>query len=82
METEEILSDPRVRMLLDEAARRGAAQAIDEVTLYTMGDAAKRLGVSYVTLRKRVLQGKIRTTDGRVTGVEIRRYLTESGSNV
>lgn len=72
------MEDYRLRELLTQAARMGAQQAIDEVTLYGMSDAAKRLGVSYGTLRKRVLEGKIRTTDGRVSGVEIRRYLTQA----
>jgi hypothetical protein len=79
MDIDEILRDPRVRALLEEAARRGAQAAIDNLVLYTMGDAAKRMGIAYSTLRKRVLEGKIRTTDGKVSGVEIRRYLSGSG---
>lgn len=77
----ETIDDTRLQEMLTQAAKMGAQQAIDEVTLYTMGDAAKRLGISYVTLRKRVLEGKIRTMDGRISGVEIRRYLSEPGRN-
>lgn len=81
METIELLSDPRVRALLDEAARRGAQAAIDDLVLYTMGDAAKRMGIAYSTLRKRVLEGKVRTVDGKVSGIEMRRYLSQASSD-
>lgn len=81
METIELLSDPRVRALLEEAARRGAQAAIDDLVLYTMGDAAKRIGIAYSTLRKRVLEGKVRTVDGKVSGIEMRRYLSQAGGN-
>jgi hypothetical protein len=82
MDTEEILRDPRIRALLDEAARRGAQVAIDELVLYTMGDAAKRMGIAYSTLRKRVLEGKVRIVDGKVSGIEMRRYLSQSGRDL
>lgn len=81
MDIDEILRDPRVRALLEEAARRGAQAAIDDLVLYTMGDAAKRMGIAYSTLRKRVLEGKIRTTDGKVSGIEMRRYLSQASSD-
>lgn len=34
--------------------------------------------MSYNTLKKRICEGKIRCIDGRITGAEIRRYLSLS----
>ncbi len=61
--------------LLTEAARRGAAQAIEDMVCYHYIDACERLGISYNTLQKRIREGKIRPVDGRITGAELRRYL-------
>ena len=61
--------------LLTEAARRGAAQAIEDMVCYHYADACERLGISYNTLQKRIKEGKIRPVDGRITGAELRRYL-------
>ena len=69
------LHEDQLRQLLEEAARRGAHTAFEELTLYHLKDAAARLGMSYNTLQKRILEGKIETVDGRITGAEIRRYL-------
>lgn len=65
--------------LLARAAQRGAQQAFDELVCYHYKDACKLLGISYNTLQKRILEGKLRPVDGRITGAEIRRYLGLSG---
>lgn len=64
-----------LRSMLVEAARLGANQAIEDMVCYHLKDAAERLGISYNTLQKRILEGKIKPIDGRITGAEIRRYL-------
>ncbi|MNV42128.1 hypothetical protein D3C71_1337880 [compost metagenome] len=46
---------------------------------YHLKDACTRLGISYNTLKKRILEGKIQVVDGRITGAEIRRYLAQLG---
>ncbi|WP_459614380.1 hypothetical protein [Bordetella sp. 2513F-2] len=63
--------------LLTQAAERGAALAIDALAVYHLQDAAKRLSMSYNTLKKRIAEGKIKPVDGRITGAEIRRYLMQ-----
>lgn len=72
------LHEDQLRELLEEAARRGAHTAFEELTLYHLKDACARLGISYNTLKKRICEGKIRSVDGRITGAEIRRYLSLS----
>jgi len=62
-------------VLLEQAAQRGAEIAITDMVCYHYKDACKRLGISYNTLQKRILEGKIRPVDGRITGAELRRYL-------
>lgn len=44
---------------------------------YHLKNACKQLGISYNTLQWRILEGKIRPVDGRITGAELRRYLTQ-----
>lgn len=66
--------------LLREAARQGANLAIEDMVCYHYKDACKRLGISYNTLQKRILEGKIRPVDGRITGAELRRYLQQVGN--
>jgi len=66
-----------LRKMLVEAARMGADLAIEDMVCYHLKDAAERLGISYNTLQKRIAEGKIRPVDGRITGAELRRYLTE-----
>lgn len=61
--------------MLEEAARRGAERAIEDMVCYHYQDACARLGISYNTLQKRIKEGKIRPVDGRITGAELRRYL-------
>lgn len=66
-----------LQSMLVEAARMGANHAIEGMVCYHLKDAAERLGVSYNTLQKRIAEGKLRVIDGRITGAELRRYLTE-----
>lgn len=68
-----------LQTLLAEAARLGANHAIDDMVCYHLKDACARLGISYNTLKKRILEGKIQAVDGRITGAEIRRYLAQLG---
>lgn len=70
-----------LKSMLIEAARIGANLAIEGMVCYHLKDAATRLGVSYNTLQKRIAEGKIKTVDGRITGEELRRYLTEHRRN-
>ncbi|NYT67927.1 helix-turn-helix domain-containing protein [Pusillimonas noertemannii] len=67
--------------MLIEAARIGANHAIEGMVCYHLKDAAARLGVSYNTLQKRIAEGKLRVIDGRITGEELRRYLTQHRGN-
>lgn len=70
-----------LQKMLVEAARLGANYAIEGMVCYHLKDAAERLGVSYNTLKKRIAEGKIHPVDGRITGEELRRYLTEHRRN-
>lgn len=75
------LEETHLKDMLIEAARLGANQAIDDLVTYNLRDTAERLGVSYATLQRRIAAQKIRAVDGRVTGAEIRRYLTQQRGN-
>jgi hypothetical protein len=70
-----------LKRMLVEAARMGANHAIEDMVCYHLKDACERLGISYNTLQKRILEGKIKPVDGRITGAELRRYLTQSRGN-
>ncbi|MBK1780610.1 hypothetical protein JHL22_05210 [Advenella sp. WQ 585] len=70
-----ILEKAELQEMLVQAARIGALNMFNEITLYHLKDAANLLGVSYNTLQKRIAQGKIQVIDGRITGAEISRYL-------
>lgn len=59
--------------LLIECARLGAHNAIEDFAHYCLKDACKILNISYPTLNRRILEGKI--IDGLITGREIRRYV-------
>lgn len=61
---------------LVEAARMGAENAIVALVSYNLKDAAKLIGITPKTLTKRILEGKINSVDGRVSGAEIKRYLS------
>ncbi len=76
------LEPNELKGMLIEAARIGANLAIEGMVCYHLKDAAARLGVSYNTLQKRIAEGKIKTVDGRITGQELRRYLTKQHSDV
>lgn len=71
-----------LQKMLQEAARIGgeigAKTAIDDLVCYHLKDACRQLNMSYNTLQKRISEGKITPVDGRITGGEIRRYLTKS----
>lgn len=70
-----------LKKLLVEASRMGANLAIEDMACFHYKDAAQRLGISYNTLQKRISEGKIRPVDGRITGAELRRYLTQHSRN-
>jgi len=73
------LAPGQLGVLLEQAARRGAEIAITDMVCYHYKDACQRLGISYNTLQKRIMEGKIHPVDGRITGAELRRYLIEHG---
>ena len=50
-------------------------KAISALVSYNIKDAAKQIGITPNTLTKRILEGKIKSVDGRITGAEIKRYL-------
>ncbi|MFU1927541.1 helix-turn-helix domain-containing protein [Bordetella hinzii] len=75
------LEESQLERMLEEAARRGAVIAIEDMVCYHLQDACARLGISYNTLKKRIAEGKIRPVDGRITGAELRRYLSQSCRN-
>lgn len=75
------IEDATLERLLTEAARRGAEQAINDLTCYTKQQVCELLGVSYNTLQRRIIEGKVRVVDGRIPGESLRRYLSEHGRN-
>lgn len=70
------LKQDELQAMLVEAAKLGANYAIEDMVCYHYKDACKRLGISYNTLQKRIQEGKIKPIDGRITGAELRRYLS------
>ena len=50
-------------------------KAISALVSYNIKDAAKQIGITPKTLTKRIMEGKIKSVDGRITGAEIKRYL-------
>lgn len=72
------LEESQLERMLEEAARRGAVMAIEDMVCYHLQDACARLGISYNTLQRRIKEGKLRPVDGRITGAELRRYLSQS----
>lgn len=74
--TQEItLTKSELNNLLIECARLGAHNAIEDFARYRLKDACKILNISYPTLNRRILEGKIKVIDGLITGKEIRKYL-------
>ena len=61
--------------MLIESARRGAEQAFRRFVRYNYTEAARLLSITPKTLSKRVMEGKLKATDGLITGEEIDRYL-------
>lgn len=79
MEIQAILDDPQVKAALVEAARMGAEMARTDWQTYSISDAATMMHVAPRTISRWVKDGKMRCVSGRITGREIRRYLTEHG---
>lgn len=69
------LEESSLQNMLFLAAQMGAEKAISALVSYNLKDAAKQIGVTPKTLGKRILEGKIKCVDGRITGAEIKRYL-------
>lgn len=69
------IEESMLQTMLFKAAQMGADQAISALVSYNIKDAAKQIGITPKTLTKRVLEGKIKSVDGRITGSEIKRYL-------
>ncbi|SET59984.1 hypothetical protein [Thorsellia anophelis] len=69
------LEDFELEELLAKAAEKGAKRAFETWALYNLKDACVKLGVSYPTLKRKILEGKIKTVDGKITGAEILKYL-------
>lgn len=72
------LPEPELKKMLAEAAEYGAKRFMEDLAVYNYTEAAKILGISVVTLRKRIHEGKIQQVDGRITGRAIRSYLSLS----
>lgn len=75
------LKQQDLQAMLIKAGEIASRRVIDELVTYNYQDAACKLGISYPTLQRRMREGKIRGVDGRITGAEIRRYLSQQGSN-
>ena len=75
------ITEHKLQQLLKEAARQGALQAFEDLACYHYQDACKILRISHNTLKRRIMEGKIRPVDGRITGREIRRYLAQHDSD-
>jgi hypothetical protein len=70
-----LIDEVNLKKMLIEAAQIGADTAIISLVSYNLKDAAKQIGITPKTLTKRILEGKIKSIDGRVSGLEIKRYL-------
>ena len=69
------MEETALRALLIQSAKIGAEQAFRKYARYNYQEAAKLLSVTPKTLSKRVVEGKIKSVDGLITGTEIDRYL-------
>lgn len=69
------LPESRLREMLVEAAQIGAQRAIDDMAFYQQKEVCRKLKISQNTLRKRILEGKIKTIDGSISGAELRKYM-------
>lgn len=61
-----------------EAARQGVNHATDDLVCHYFNEACEHLGTNYNTLKKRIAEGTLQSVNGRITGMEIRRYLALS----
>lgn len=75
------ISQDDLRKMLIEAGEIASRKVVDELVAYSLRDAAAQIGISYVTLQRRIANGKINCVDGRISGAEIRRYLSKQSSN-
>lgn len=69
------IEESSLQNMLFQAAQLGADKAISALVSYNIKDAAKQIGITPKTLTKRIMEGKIKSVDGRITGAEIKRYL-------
>ena len=69
------IEESSLQNMLFQAAQLGVDKAISALVSYNIKDAAKQIGITPKTLTKRIMEGKIKSVDGRITGAEIKRYL-------
>lgn len=69
------IEESSLQNMLFQAAQLGADKAISALVSYNIKDAAKQIGITPKTLTKRIMEGKIKSVDGRIAGAEIKRYL-------
>ncbi len=69
------IEESLLRDMLVESARIGAEKAFRRYVRCNYTEAARLLGITPKTLSKRVMEGKLKATDGLITGEEIDRYL-------
>lgn len=70
-----MIEESRLSELMREAAKIGAETAFKRFVRYNYTQAAKALGITPKTLSKRISEGKIKPTDGMITGEELDNYL-------
>lgn len=78
MDKQITLSAYELQNLLREAATAGAKILYEEMVVYNKREAAKLLRMSHVTLQNHIDSGRIKVSDGRITGAEINRFLKVS----
>lgn len=69
------IEESALQSLLIDAVKRGAEQAFRKYARYNYKEAAKLLNITPKTLSKRIVEGKIKSVDGLISGSEIDRYL-------
>lgn len=69
------IDEEELKKLLMKAANIGAQKAIDTLISFNLQEAAKQIGITPKTLTKRILEGKIKSVDKRISASEIQRYL-------
>ena len=74
----ESLTPATIKAIFKEAIAEYENEKLQNKT-YSINAVRKRLGCAHETLSKRVRDGTIKTTkDGRITEIEINRYLSNS----